>query len=268
MSKRRLNWRPDLPDFRDWKYSTIEHEVKKAVQLPPSADLRALCSPVFDQSNLGSCTSQAIAGMLEFLELQAERQNLQSSETFGDNQYDPISRLFIYYNERLKEGDPQNDGGAQIRTGIQVIKTVGFCRESLWPYIEDKFSVKPADEAYAEAQKHRAIYHFRLNDLNDMKTCLANGYPFVLGIAVYESFMSEQTASTGIVQMPTPFESCEGGHAVMCVGYDDSKNCLIIRNSWGPTWGDKGYFYLPYDYITTPGLADDFWTVRQNKNKV
>lgn len=57
-------------------------------------------------------------------------------------------------------------------------------------------------------------------------------------------------------------EALIGGHAVLAVGYDNSTQHFIIRNSWGADWGDKGYFYMPYEYITDGDLADDFWYIR------
>ena len=95
-----------------------------------------------------------------------------------------------------------------------------------------------------------------------MKGCLASGYPFVLGFTVYQSFESDTVAQTGHAPMPGPNEQTIGGHAVLAVGYDDSQNWFIIRNSWGTGWGMQGYFTLPYDYLTNDNLADDFWTIR------
>ena len=59
----------------------------------------------------------------------------------------------------------------------------------------------------------------------------------------------------------TNTESILGGHAVVAVGYDDSKECFIVRNSWGTNWGDAGYFYMPYAYLTNPELASDAWEI-------
>ena len=56
--------------------------------------------------------------------------------------------------------------------------------------------------------------------------------------------------------------SAIGGHAVVGVGYDDAKQWFIVRNSWGGQWGMKGYFTLPYAYLTDENLASDFWTIR------
>jgi C1A family cysteine protease len=61
--------------------------------------------------------------------------------------------------------------------------------------------------------------------------------------------------------MPKPTENVLGGHAVLAVGYDDSKSAVLVRNSWGSGWGLNGYFWLPYDYITNPNLADDMWAI-------
>jgi C1A family cysteine protease len=94
-----------------------------------------------------------------------------------------------------------------------------------------------------------------------MKGCLAAGYPFVFGFTVYESFESDAVAKTGVVEMPAPSEKVLGGHAVVAVGYDDSTQRFIVRNSWGPGWGMGGYFTIPYAYLTDSNLADDFWTV-------
>jgi C1A family cysteine protease len=98
-----------------------------------------------------------------------------------------------------------------------------------------------------------------------MKACLASGYPFIFGFTVYDSFESDAVAKTGIVPMPSKTELVLGGHAVMAVGYDDSKKWFIVRNSWGEDWGDKGYFYIPYDYLTNKNLASDFWTIKLTK---
>jgi C1A family cysteine protease len=245
-------WLPDLPDHRDLRYAAVRHEAL-AKPVPPLVDLRVQCPPVYDQGSLGSCTANAIAGAFQF---ELMKQNLPV--------FNP-SRLFIYYNERVLEGHVKEDSGAQIRDGIKSVATQGVCDEALWPYIIAKFAQKPTKALYTKALKNQALQYTRLNNtaINELKTCLASGNPFVFGFTVYQSFEGDKVAQSGVLPMPSSSESVMGGHAVMAAGYDDSKKAFIIRNSWGDAWGQKGYFYMPYDYITSTDLADDFWTISQ-----
>lgn len=156
-----------------------------------------------------------------------------------------------------------SDSGAQIRDGIKSVGKQGDCPEPLWPYVPTKFSVKPPAACYQNAIQHKAVSYQRVaRNMNQIKGCLASGYPFVFGFSVYDSFMSAAVAKTGHVAMPKPSEKLEGGHAVLAVGYDDAKQWVIVRNSWGTGWGRKGYFTLPYAYLLDENLSDDFWTIR------
>jgi C1A family cysteine protease len=101
-----------------------------------------------------------------------------------------------------------------------------------------------------------------VQDLNQMKGCLASGYPFVFGFTVYKSFEDDAVAQSGHAPMPAAGEQVLGGHAVSAVGYDDAQQWFICRNSWGTGWGMQGYFTLPYAYLTQASLSDDFWTIR------
>jgi C1A family cysteine protease len=251
MSKRRFGnygWIPDIPDARDH----LLQLPRKTGALPPSADLRAGCPAVYDQGQIGSCTANAIAGAIEF-----DQRKQQLPQPFTP------SRLFIYYNERLMEGSVASDSGAQIRDGIKSVGSQGACAETLWPYVEDQFAVRPSPPCYKIARTHPAVSYSRVaQDLGQLKACLAAGYPFVLGITVYESFESDGAASSGIVPMPGDSETVLGGHAVMAAGYDDASSRFLVRNSWGSDWGMGGYFTIPYGYVTDDNLADDFWTIR------
>jgi C1A family cysteine protease len=243
-----FGWVPDLPDHRDQLYSA---PVVNLATFPNKVDLRPNCPPVYDQGQLGSCTANSIAAAVEF-------DLMKESKTV----FTP-SRLFIYYNERVIEHSVESDSGAQIRDGIKSIAHQGDAPEADWPYDIAKFSQKPPAKAYNDAKKHKAVLYQRLaQDLNQMKGCLASGYPFVFGFTVYESFESKQVATTGHAPLPSASEKMVGGHAVMAVGYDDSQQRFIVRNSWGTTWGMAGYFTIPYAYLTQSNLSDDFWTVR------
>jgi C1A family cysteine protease len=242
-------WIRDLPDARDYVYGAPLMRFPKG--LPTSVDLRADCPPVYDQGQLGSCTANGIAAAIEFDQMK------QGNKAFAP------SRLFIYYNERVIEGTVSQDSGAQVRDGIKSVATIGAPPESDWPYVIANFADKPADVAYTDAKQDLVSTYARVNqDLAQMQGCLAEGYPFVFGFTVYESFESPTVASTGIVPMPAAGENVMGGHCVVAVGYDDTSRVFYIRNSWGTGWGLGGYCEMPYEYLLAPKLASDFWTLR------
>jgi len=245
---RRYGWIPDQPDQRDHLYSA---PAQFLAALPPRADLRRRCPPVYNQGALGSCTANAIAAAIEFERIK------QKLSVFVP------SRLFIYYNERVIEHTVRSDSGAQLRDGIKSVASVGACPEPEWPYNIAKFASKPPQRAYRDAKLDRAVsYQTLVQDLSQMKGCLASGYPFVFGFSVYESFESPAVGRSGHAPMPQWGERPIGGHAVMAVGYDDSNQWFLVRNSWGKGWGMSGYFTLPYAYLIQPGLTQDLWTIR------
>ncbi len=244
-----FGWVPDLPDQRDFLYSAPIVIMKK---LPSKIDLRSKCPVVYNQGNLGSCTANALCGAFEF---ERRKQKLKD--------FMP-SRLFVYYNERVAIKTVNSDSGANIRDGIKSLNDQGVCPETEWKYIIDKFAEKPPKKCYDDALKCTVKSYQRVSNtnLNQLQGCLAEGFPFVFGFTVYESFNSREMADTGVMPMPEKKEKILGGHAVMAVGYDDKKQAIIVRNSWGNHWGAKGYFYMPYAYITNSHLCDDFWTIR------
>jgi C1A family cysteine protease len=250
----RYGWIRDLPDARDHLYAAPP-EVLTA--LPTSIDLRPACPAVYNQGQLGSCTGNAIAGAIHFERI---RQQLPSARA------NVPSRLFIYYNERVIEGTVAQDSGGQLRDGIKSVATQGACFErgkGAWPYVTASFATKPPAACYAEAVDDTIVqYSAVVPNAEQLKGCLAAGFPFVFGFTVYESFESPTVAKTGVVPMPASGESVLGGHAVLAVGYNDATQQFIVRNSWGTAWGLAGYFLIPYAYLTNPNLASDFWTIR------
>ena len=250
LEPRGYGWKPDLPDVRD-----INYKIFRAVdpsKLPALVDLRPGCPPVYDQGRLGSCTANALGAAYQFSQLKQKKKSTMPS------------RLFIYYNERVLERTVNSDAGAMIRDGIKTICKEGVSPEELWPYDITKFTRKPTVKAYQTAVKNTVTQYARLDNSNilQLKNCLAEGFPFVFGFTVYSFFESREMSNSGMLQLPSSEDKVLGGHAVMAVGYDDTKQAFIIRNSWGTQWGMQGYFYMPYAYITNPNLATDFWTVR------
>jgi len=251
----KMGWLPDLPDARDFLYSA---PLKVSMNLPPKVDLRLTCPPVYNQGQLGSCTANALSGAFEF------GKKKQRKAVFMP------SRLFLYYNERVAIHTESSDSGAFLRDGIKSLNKQGICKEKEWTYDDDsapgaKFTQKPPASCYKNAQQNQILSYQRLNsnNINSLKGCLAEGFPFAFGYTVYDSFMTAAVAKNGLMPMPDfSKEKVVGGHAVLAVGYDEKKQMVLVRNSWDTTWGIKGYFWMPYAYITNGHLCDDFWTIR------
>ncbi len=248
-TQKHFGWRPDTPDMRDHLLA-----VEPVKALPDKVSLRSQMPPVYDQGQLGSCTANSVGAILEFNELAQKEPDAATP-----------SRLFIYYNERAMEGTVKDDSGAEIRDGIKSVAQVGAPPETLWPYVITKFATKPPASAYAEARKHEAIRYARVaQDQTAIQNVLASGFPISFGFTVYSSFETD-VGPSGIVPMPQPSEKVLGGHAVVAVGYKTIRGQLYIecRNSWGSSWGDHGYFWMPAGYLTTSSLASDFWVIEQ-----
>jgi C1A family cysteine protease len=256
--KYQLGWIPDIPDRRDYHYAASARR-----RLPQHVDLRAQFPRApYDQGQVGSCTANAIAGAMEF-----DRAREQFTPDFVP------SRLFIYYNERVREHSVNADAGAMLRDGIKTVSKQGACPEEEWPYDgrlpadqggpNTRVFERPTLLAYQIASRCRVVNYLRVEqNLRLMKDCLASGFPFVLGFTCYDSLMSDETAQTGDIPLPSEGEGVIGGHAVLAAGYDEARRVFLIRNSWGTEWGGEGYGTLPYDYLADRRLSQDFWTIR------
>ena len=229
--------------------------------LPPAVDLRATTPgfpPVYTQGALNSCTAQVLAALLYH----------HMGKHSPADAFEP-SRLFIYYNERARQreiGKPRHGRrGAPVRMDdcIRSAAANGFCREAQWPYVAALSDVKPASALYDFAARQRSHRYLRVApDIGQLKACLAEGYPFACGIAMYQSFLGSQVRQSGVVSLPGADEVLRGGHAEAVVGYDDARGRFIARNSFGPEWGDAGHCYLPYEFLSDPRYGFDFWIVR------
>lgn len=258
-------WRKQREDIRDYLFVVAAPFV---ATLPPVVDLRPGCPPVYDQGRIGSCTANAIAAALDFARIK--------------NGVQPItpSRLFIYWQERNAEGTVPKDAGGVLRDGIKLVNSVGAPPEALWPYDDTpadpsthlwpegaRPTIMPDEVAQQEASSYESIIYLAVpQSLDQMRGCLAQGFPFVFGFQVYAGFESQEVAQTGDAYLPSSGEACLGGHAVLCVGYDDGSRRFMCRNSWGEGWGRDGYFTMPYEYMTNPQLASDFWSIRSTKS--
>jgi C1A family cysteine protease len=258
-----LGWRRDSLDYRDHLFLAPQTVVAK---LPPMVDLRPHMPPVYDQGDLGSCTSNAIGGIIQFIRMKTGEQPA----------FEP-SRLFIYYNERSIEHSIAADAGAEIRDGMKSVNQQGVCSETQWPYIATPadpitglFPVgsapvtRPPAAAYTSALRYRAINYARVQQtLSQLKGCLAAGYPYVFGFSVFDNIYDVNGNPVVNLPMPNSDSQLLGGHAVAAVGYSDATARFTIRNSWGPRVQDHGYFYMPYQFMTDYQLVGDTWVIRQ-----
>lgn len=243
-----FHWAKDKPDSRDFIYQP------RSTQPIDKVDLRPFCTPVEDQGDLGSCTGQAIAGAIEYL------------NNVGNKKTD-VSRLFIYYWQRVMTGTVNFDSGAYIRDGIKCVNRYGTPLERFWPYIISRFRQRPNNVAITDGARRKVTLYERAINFDAVINALSNNFPVTIGFYVYSSFMSRTVSTTGIMPYPNVGrERFLGGHAVLLVGYDNSTQRFIARNSWGTRWGDKGYFYMPYQVIQNPAMSEDFWVITSVNN--
>lgn len=290
MKNRKLGWFRDYSDFRDYtpendSLSSFQREAgqektirtmlndiglnaSRELKIPTKMDLTEWCSPIEDQGQIGSCTANSGAALLEYFERRA----------FG--KYIDASRLFLYKTTRnLLQW--KGDTGAFLRTTIGAMRLFGVLPEEYWPYKESDYDIEPPAFCYSYAQNFQALSFYRLDSngigskdlLIRVKEYITKGLPSMFGFTVFESI--NQANSTGRIPFPGINEKTSGGHAVVAIGFDDdikisnwdgnsTKGALKIRNSWGTQWGEDGYGWLPYDYVLY-GIASDWWSLLKNE---
>lgn len=290
-----LRSKPDPRDFRLSKLSGRAAETLKQANdkrstpqslymlsnpatLPVRVDLTksGFFTEVEDQKNLGSCTANAVIGLVEYF--------IKSSTGLSED----YSRIFLYKVTRNLMGDQGiGDSGAYIRDTIKAMRLFGVVPEKWWPYTVEDFDIEPDAFIYNMAQNFQTMDYLRLDDysvpvwrqddqqepnegkaktpvaqwkqnLNNIKSAIADGFPAAFGFWVPD--LSKVSNSSPYLPPIEDIDYFDGGHAVLAVGYDDDKKAIKFRNSWGADWGESGYAWMPYEYLEHD-IAFDFWTI-------
>ena len=236
-----FNIKPSRPDDRDYIYRSDNTQA-----LRETVDLREWDTLVESQGSLGSCSSNALTNAYELCV------NRKYPEYFTH-----LSRLFIYYNTRVEYSNVAEDKGIFLRDGLKSLEKFGVCSELLWPYDIEKFDDRPTDECYEDAKKRKILQYQKLISNYYITEVLNSNKPVVFGMEIYDSFM-DLNESISTVSFPSRKENSLGGHAMCMVGYDLKKRLFLAKNSFGITWGDNGYCWIPFDYIRQEGY--DIWT--------
>ena len=252
MSNRKYKLSRQIYDIRDYNFHNQYIQLIDT-KLPDKINLHDLIRlPILDQEDLGSCTANVSSNAILFYLKQHKK-----------SEYQP-SRLYIYYFSRLLENNINEDSGCNIRDVLKAISKYGACDELLYPYNTKKFKKEPPKNCIIDAKnKIQSIQYLSVNqNLNSIKNCLYRGYPIVLGVEMYDSFINKETIDSGDITMPDiETENNLGVHCILLTGYDDNNKIFIFQNSWGDNCGKNGFFNIPYDYILSNELATDFWII-------
>jgi C1A family cysteine protease len=239
---------PDIPDQRD-----IWTTFPKTIEYYQTTDLRRtnFLPEISNQGELGSSVAHAILAAYIYC--------LKKESNYNDIDLSP---QFIYYNQRLIAGTTESDSGSSIRDGIKVLERLGVCNEETYPYDLISFRDRPTDESYEFAYKNKHSIQYRRVRLllEDIMKSISIKIPILMGFTVYDSFQHPDVTRTGVMPVPKPGEKIVGHHVTLIIGYDISKKYLLCRNSWGSTWGQGGYFWMPFPFVNSRNCSD-LWII-------
>jgi C1A family cysteine protease len=264
----KLTWQPDstqpLPvgqtAFNDQKLADNLGALQAVASTMPNAisevngilDLRPFCPPVDNQGQVGDCVADGTCSGLEFVQIRAGLPFVK------------LSRLFLYYNARLQTQSTGLDGGTYIRLAFATLTSLGTCPETVWTYDPAMVFTRPSWAAYQAAYPNKITSFFSIDPtvvsahgaplVAAIKSALQAQHPVVFGMVVDDAY--QLVGSNGKVALPLAKRVGPGGHCQLICGYNDNTQCWIVKNSWGTTWGDQGYAYVPYAYLDASSVND------------
>ena len=219
--------------------------------MPARVDLRNGFPPVRSQRGLQSCLA---IGICDAMAYGSQRSHAESC--------DELSSLFLYYNARQRTGHSNLNVAVRPRDALAAAEQYGVCWEANWPYEPDLYRERPPRQAYDQADTgRRPRFEAVPQRLPDLQACLNEDVPFLFCLRLFPSnrYLFE---NEGRAVMPREGEPQIRNHGLLAVGYDDTTQSFLARNSFGTEWGDGGYVSVPYDYVAHPGFAYAFWRIR------
>ena len=248
---------PDPLDLRDYLF-----EYNPQLQSPRWRQLQEYCFPVENQLSLQSCTGCALVSIGEMF---------KRASAPADDDVD-LSKLFNYYTSRELLPTSQNltDTGSTARMALRAANKIGICEEKYWPYVEANVNIRPSDEAYKAAALHKVGAYYRIPTAGwptplqyapeeGVRQAIALGYPVYCGLQIGEDFFSYEKGILGYIGPYT--NKYVGNHEVVIVGYDDELSAFFCMNSWGTSWGMRGFFYIPQRMVSLACI--DLWVVTE-----
>jgi C1A family cysteine protease len=224
------------------RLSFIQHREYSQFKESAKSDLTRQLPKYTEQGDLNSCTPFVVANVVEGLYYKRY------------NRWITTSKLFLYYNSRSLK---TQDTGARIDTTILSAIYQGIPIEKYWPYTTSNWKVKPPIEAYNNALNFRINKAYKL-DSKDITKALSNGYPVIIGCAIFNQFYSLNKEDY-YLQLPSEKEKSVDQHSMIIAGHNNKTKLYLVNNSWGKEWGLNGTCYIPYDYIHNKKLTMAFW---------
>lgn len=258
-----------LPQVEEEKLEKVSSSGAN-ISLPDKFDLSAQMPPVRSQGYQGSCVGWAVGYAMKSFQEKIEHQWNYSNKTL-------MSPAFLFnqiksMNHNCVIGSPITDclEGSYIRCALEFLKTTGISTWEDMPYTDSSCTEKPSQSVLTNASNYRILEWKNVNkpkdqsSRTDINTHLVQNYPIIIGITIYNDFRSLSDRNSQIYKdykkngkfilnsnkcskdSKDSKDRC-GGHAMIIVGYDDTKEAYKLMNSWGTDWVDNGFIWVSYD---------------------
>lgn len=210
-------------------------------------------TPISDQLTLNSCVANAVCDLLEVvIGLEDPSKVVQ------------LSRLHLYWDARSYTRDTGKDEGTFIRNAIDSLRTLGVCREDVWPYVPANVFAQPPIRAYKESLDNKISAYYRVLGtggarLDGVEAAIRANHPVTVAAPVDNTFVAYRGGGK-VFDAPS---SWVGFHAMIIVGVrvnNRGEREFLLRNSWGPYWGDGGRVWVSSGFLGSTNV-DDCWVI-------